>query len=636
MATQIQFRRGTTSGHSAFTGAAGEITIDTDKDTIIVHDGSTTGGANEMVTLSNTQTLTNKTLTSPTLSSPNMTSPSISGTAVTATAAEINTLDGITATVSELNIMDGVTATAAEINKLDGITATTTELNYVDGVTSAIQTQMDTKAPLASPALTGTATAVNLTVSGNLTVNGSTVTNNADNLTVDDALIELNNGVAANTSDLGLIMERGSTGDNAFIGWDESADKFKVGTTTATGTSSGNLTVATGTMVANIEGNVTGDLTGDVTGDVTGNLTGNVTGNVTGNTSGSSGSCTGNSATATTLATARTIGLSGDVSGSVSFDGSANATITATVADDSHNHVVGNIDGLAEYIADTSGAMWTSNSESGVSVTYDDADNTLDINVNDPTITLTGAVTGSATMTNLGNVSITTTATSDPTITLAGDLTGSCTLTNLGNATLTATVAANSVALGTDTTGNYMSGVTAGAGIDVTHTAGEGSTATIAIESDLRGDVFQIGRDTNDYYLVNTTVHDWRLDGNLDMRLENDGDLHVDGDVIAYSGTTSDERLKSGIMTISDALTKVNSLRGVEFTYKKDGKRSAGLIAQDVEKVLPQAVLNKQLPVKMGEEDETEYKVLEYNQTIGLLVEAIKELSAKVNELENK
>jgi len=58
----------------------------------------------------------------------------------------------------------------------------------------------------------------------------------------------------------------------------------------------------------------------------------------------------------------------------------------------------------------------------------------------DPVITLTGAVTGSGTMTDLGSVSITTTATSDPTLTLAGDATGSATFTNLGNATLTVTV----------------------------------------------------------------------------------------------------------------------------------------------------------------------------------------------------
>lgn len=67
---------------------------------------------------------------------------------VTATAAELNILDGVTATAAELNILDGVTATAAELNTLDGITATVTELNYTDGVTSAIQTQLDAKAPL--------------------------------------------------------------------------------------------------------------------------------------------------------------------------------------------------------------------------------------------------------------------------------------------------------------------------------------------------------------------------------------------------------------------------------------------------------------------------------------------------------
>ena len=78
---------------------------------------------------------------------------------VTATTAEINLLDGVTATTAELNILDGVTATAAELNLLDGVTATTAELNYTDGVTSAIQTQIDAKAALASPSLTGVPTA---------------------------------------------------------------------------------------------------------------------------------------------------------------------------------------------------------------------------------------------------------------------------------------------------------------------------------------------------------------------------------------------------------------------------------------------------------------------------------------------
>ena len=96
----------------------------------------------------------------------------ISGTAITPTAAELNKLDGVTASTTELNKLDGVTASTtelnkldgvttstAELNKLDGVTASTAELNYVDGVTSNVQTQIDAKAALASPSLTGTPTA---------------------------------------------------------------------------------------------------------------------------------------------------------------------------------------------------------------------------------------------------------------------------------------------------------------------------------------------------------------------------------------------------------------------------------------------------------------------------------------------
>lgn len=75
-----------------------------------------------------------------------------------ATAADLTKLHAVTASASELNTLDGVTATTAELNTLDGITATVTELNYTDGVTSPIQTQLDAKAPLASPTFTGTVT----------------------------------------------------------------------------------------------------------------------------------------------------------------------------------------------------------------------------------------------------------------------------------------------------------------------------------------------------------------------------------------------------------------------------------------------------------------------------------------------
>jgi hypothetical protein len=138
-------------------------------------------------------------------------------------------------------------------------------------------------------------------------------------------------------------------------------------------------------------------------------------------------------------------------------------------------------DTLAEYISDTVGAMVTGNTESGISVTYDDADNTLDFDVNDPVITLAGVVTGTATMTNLGDVTITTVHTSDPTLTFTGDVTGSGTMTNLGSVSIALTVEPNSVALGTDTTGDYVAGATGGTGVTITGTAGEGWSPTIAI-----------------------------------------------------------------------------------------------------------------------------------------------------------
>jgi len=269
-----------------------------------------------------------------------------------AVSASLNTkiedyLDGGTSTANFDTIsVDGaeITATPAELNVLDGITSTTAELNYTDGVTSNIQTQLDLKAPLASPAFTGTATGANLTLSGDLTVNGSTTTLDTTNLAVEDNLMELNAGVTSNANDSGFLIERGSTGDNAIFMWDESADKFTLGTTTATGTTTGDISVTTGTLVAStFEGAVTGDVTG-------------------------------NADTATTLATARNFSLTGDVTtGAVSFDGS-------------------------------------------------------------------------------------------------------------GNVALSTTIAANSVALGTDTTGNYMSDLTEGTGIDITHTPAEGSNGTITLD----------------------------------------------------------------------------------------------------------------------------------------------------------
>ncbi len=173
--------------------------------------------------------------------------------------------------------------------------------------------------------------------------------------------------------------------------------------------------------------------------------------------------------------------------------------------------------------------------------------------------------------------------------------------------------------------------------IDTAHIGDNQITA--AKLSDSMGDcalgVTKIGIDAGDQVeFNNNTDMRFKVNGNEEMRLEADGDLHVDGDVIAYSTTISDERLKDNIEVVNGALDKVKELKGVTFNRKQDGQKSAGVIAQDVEKVLPEAVKHKALPLHTG--DDELFKTVQYDALHALLIEAVKELSEKVEKLENK
>ena len=107
----------------------------------------------------------------------------------------------------------------------------------------------------------GVTFAQGVTITGDLTVNGTTTTVDTTNTVVKDSLLGLNNGASSNSNDSGIIIERGSTGNDALFIWDESEDKFALGTTTDNASSTGNLNMTTGTLVANIEGNVSGATT---------------------------------------------------------------------------------------------------------------------------------------------------------------------------------------------------------------------------------------------------------------------------------------------------------------------------------------------------------------------------------------
>jgi hypothetical protein len=112
-----------------------------------------------------------------------------------------------------------------------------------------------------------------------------------------------------------------------------------------------------------------------------------------------------------------------------------------------------------------------------------------------------------------------------------------------------------------------------------------------------------------------------------------DSDITALGQVIATGAVsgqqftaTSDERVKMNINNIENALDIVDELRGVTFNWIASGQPSAGLIAQDVEKHLPELVITNAQGIKS----------LNYDGVIGILLEAIKELKNEVKELREK
>jgi len=198
--------------------------------------------------------------------------------------------------------------------------------------------------------------------------------------------------------------------------------------------------------------------------------------------------------------------------------------------------------------------------------------------------------------------------------------------TSLKDVTETLTNKSGNISQWTNDSG-YLTSITAGSGIDVSGT-------TISVETDLRDGITHVGLDTGDYISWSNNAHtSFFVNGNEEARLEADGDFHADGNLIAYSTTISDIALKSDINVIPNALDKLDEIRGVTFT-RHNGKQSAGIIAQELEKVLPQAINETELPLQMN--DGKKYKTVEYDAIHGLLIQAIKELKQELNDLKNK
>lgn len=401
-------------------------------------------------------------------------------------------------------IADVTLTTAAQTNitSLGTLTALTVDNIVINGANIGHTSDTDAIAIDSSGNVT---LSQNLVITGDFTVNGSTTTVNSTNTTIDDNLLELNSGASSNANDSGIIIERGSTGDNAVVMWDESADQFVVGTTTATASSTGNIShtkadfqaaqitgssgVFTSTGVSSVM-TVTGTDDGSGEGpdivikrnsaspaddDILGALVfkgensadeavtyGKVRAralDVTDSTEdGQLEFQTIKAGSATTVASLDSTGLFLNTGLTLTFEGAGtnahettltvedpdgdrtitlpNATGTVVLKDTTDTltnktltaptmtgtaiaadlDISGNVDvdgtletdaltiggtTLAEVISDTVGAMVGSNTESGITVTYDDSDNTLDFTVG----TLNQNTTGSAaTLTTARNI----------------------------------------------------------------------------------------------------------------------------------------------------------------------------------------------------------------------------------------
>jgi hypothetical protein len=291
-------------------------------------------------------------------------------------------------------------------------------------------------------------------------------------------------------------IETSATGQTLTIGLPSSITVDVVGNLTGnvTGNVTGDLTGnVTGDLTGDVTGNVTGNVTGDVTGDVTGNLTGNVTGNVTGDLTGN--------VTATSVladgvtATTQSAGDNSTKVATTAYVDSISVDDDLTFAGDTGSGTV-DLDTQTFTVAGTTNEIETS--ATGQTLTIG-----LPSSI---TVDVVGNLTGNAdTATTAGALS------SAVTVSLTGDVAGSATFTSAGDtASITTTIQADSVALGTDTTGNYVEDVTTSAtsGLNKTSSAGEGQDVDLVIDPSQLADGTSITVDTSNDFLILEDVTD--------------------------------------------------------------------------------------------------------------------------------
>ena len=343
--------------------------------------------------------------------------------------------------------------------------------------------------------------------------------------------------------------------------------------------------------------------------------------------------------------TARTLTLNGDVSGSVSWDGSGNATLTTTVANGSHTH----------------DDRYYTESESNTRYFRRNAANDVDVRISAShgrgvkfwdsdsyKIYMSSVATGGS----IGG-SLAGTATSDYNMyfKMSGGTNRGFVFKNAG--TNVAHIDSNGHIhtaghfYGRSVHGQYsnlyrMGGVyftwdsdSYGTNFNHSITSSYGGTygddLTINSYHHLRINIDSNNNNSDEKFEIgqNTTGT-----GNVRFRVLGTGAVYAANDVVAFY-SFSDKRLKTDIKPTTDNLEKILKLKPIEYRWKdggRDGKKEIGLIAQEVEKIVPEVVRENN---RLSDDDETLYKQVDYEHLVSTLIGAVQEQQKQINELKS-
>ena len=377
-----------------------------------------------------------------------------------------------------------------------------------------------------------------LTVAGNLTVNGTLTSLDTTNLDIEDNLFQLNAGLTGSpVNDSGMLINRGNQNNGIFM-WDESADKFTMGLTTADGSSTGNITLASlGTLVANLEGNVTGNVTGQVS-DISNFTTANLTENT--------------NLYYTDARSRGAISASGDISynsstGVISFSQSASPVTSV-------NTQTGAVVLTTANISENTNLYYTDARVQAVSINNVVEDTTpqlggnLDLNSSDITgagdISITGAITAS------GNITGTLATAAQPNITSVGSLTA---LDVTGTATMDGLTVDTST-LVVDSTNNRV-GIGTTSPSELLHINRTSNTGAYIRIQDASGSNY-IGTDGGVFQVLNGSASElMRIDGSDNATFAGT----ISAGSITSSGTAQATRLGLGVAPHSTAGLNITS-----------------------------------------------------------------------------